>query len=123
MISAGVHGDLRLGDTDIELTRLQDNSLRLQLRIGNTTEVYKLARNRHQVETLLVDEDEALSSLDRYVSLRRNWHDAALLQLRLEKCRILFQSDSLYEDEVRGSSVIIEQDPRGGRHNISGEPE
>ena len=80
MISAGVHGDLRLGDTDIELTRLQDNSLRLQLRIGNTTEVYKLARMRHQVETLLVDEDEALSSLDRYVSLRRNWHDAALLQ-------------------------------------------
>ena len=80
MISAGVHGDLRLGETDIELTRLTDNSLRLQLRIGNTTEVYKLARKRHQVETLLVDEDEALSSLDRYVSLRRNWHDAALLQ-------------------------------------------
>ena len=56
-----------LNKNDIELTKSKDNFFTLKVQFENRTLVYNLRRKHTNVNTLIAEEDESLSPLEKHV--------------------------------------------------------
>jgi len=84
-----------LNKNDIELTKSKDNFFTLKVQFENRTLVYNLRRKHTNVNTLIAEEDESLSPLEKH-------------------------TEFLYEDPDQETSVVLEKDDTSSRYLISG---
>ena len=53
---------------DLSLVKLSDRTFRLRVKVQNTTKTFNLQRRQENMQTLIADEDESLSPIQKSVS-------------------------------------------------------
>ena len=53
---------------DLSLVKLSDRTFRLRVKVQNTTKTFNLQKRQENMQTLIADEDESLSSIQKSVS-------------------------------------------------------
>jgi len=80
---------------DLSLVKLSDRTFRLSVKVQNTTKTFNLQRRQENMQTLIADEDESLSPIQK-------------------------STETLFEDHNQDASVIIEKDESSSFFKISG---